>query len=354
MPYREGKKWRATPKYKGQRLPQKTFNTKREAAKWEREQKRLAKKAERISQGGLDLLTFCSKYKLYSQRFSAKTSKEKAALCEQILEEFGPDKPVHEITTDEIQTYLDTQAGLRSANAANKDRKNLSAMWTYGEEILDLKSNPITKTKKHTHDLAPQETYTEDEILKLLMASDRYEKLIISLFLESAGRRMEVFKLKLSDVNIEKRGVQLWTRKNRDGTLESEWLPITENLADELKWWLENRPMKESIWLFPNPRTGKPYVDPRKILFRICDQAKVRKLGYHAFRRYVASILDDKYKASRKSIQKLLRHKKEATTERYLYQIHSDLRDMAGLAVPKEKVPEDSTPNEKEVNDKNR
>jgi hypothetical protein len=29
-----------------------------------------------------------------------------------------------------------------------------------------------------------------------------------------------------------------------------------------------------------------------------------------------------------------LRHKKESTTERYLYQIHSDLQDMAGMGVP--------------------
>jgi integrase len=92
----------------------------------------------------------------------------------------------------------------------------------------------------------------------------------------------------------------------------------------------------KKIWLFPNEKTGLPYVDPRKWLFRICEAAEVRKLGYYAIRRYVASILDDKYKASRKSIQKLLRHKKESTTERYLYQIHSDLKNMAGLVVPKE------------------
>ena len=86
-----------------------------------------------------------------------------------------------------------------------------------------------------------------------------------------------------------------------------------------------------------------PYVDPRKWLFRICESAEERKLGYHALRRYVASILDDKYKASRKSIQKLLRHKKESTTERYLYQIHSDLKSMAGLAVPRKKIHEGDT-----------
>jgi hypothetical protein len=50
----------------------------------------------------------------------------------------------------------------------------------------------------------------------------------------------------------------------------------------------------------------------------------------------VASILDDKHRASRKSIQKLLRHEKEMTTERYLYQIHSDLKDMVGMSIPED------------------
>ena len=103
-----------------------------------------------------------------------------------------------------------------------------------------------------------------------------------------------------------------------------------------------------------NPRTGLPYIDPRKWYFRLCDRAGVRKIGFHAFRRYVASILDDKYKQSRKSIQKLLRHKKESTTERYLHQIHSDLKDMAGMAVPEKNLPQTLTPNEKEVSDDDR
>jgi len=148
--------------------------------------------------------------------------------------------------------------------------------------------------------------------------------------------------------------IRLWTRKTKDGSKEDEWLPMSDDLAREFKWWWNNRLLKESVWVFPNWRTGKPYIDPRKWYFRLCDRAGVRRIGFHAFRRYVASILDDKYKQSRKSIQRLLRHKRESTTDGYLHQIHSDLRDVAGMAVPETKVPDSSTPNEKGASDKNR
>ena len=45
----------------------------------------------------------------------------------------------------------------------------------------------------------------------------------------------------------------------------------------------------------------------------------------------VASILNDSGKASMKQIQKLLRHKRQSTTETYLHSIDRDLRDAAKL-----------------------
>jgi integrase len=203
-------------------------------------------------------------------------------------------------------------------------------------KIIGLKNNPVSATDPLPHDVAPQDTYVEDEVLSLLLAANRHDQLILLLFVETAGRRNEIFNLTVQDINMEKRLVRLWTRKTKDGSREGEWLPISKRVADEIEWWLNTRPQKKSVWLFPNPATGKPYVDPRKWLSRLCKRAEVRNLGFHAFRRYVASILDDKHKASRKSIQKLLRHKKESTTEKYLYQIHSDLKDMAGMGVPEE------------------
>jgi integrase len=128
-------------------------------------------------------------------------------------------------------------------------------------------------------------------------------------------------------------------------------LPISEDLTSEFQWVFEDR---QNQWVFTNPRTGKPYVDPRKWYKNLCDRAKVRNLGFHALRRYVASIMDDKHKVSKKAIQNLLRHKKESTTERYLQMIHSDLSDYAGLAIPETNLHQAFTPNKKGINGENR
>jgi len=339
MPYKEGDKWRATPVYRGRRLKTKQFARKKDALDYERDKKREARKEEENSQKGLDLLSFCSKYLAYAERFSVKTLKEKQALCKAILKRWGPDRLTETITIAEMQEYIDDQASLRSPNAANKDRKNLMALWTYGKEKLELSDNPVRHTEGWTHKRALPQVYRESEVLALIMAATREEKLILKVFLETAGRRGEVWGLTIHDLNIEQQSLCLWTQKT-GGDPEGEWLPITEALALELKWWLKNRPKKirRSVYLFPNPRTGKPYVDPRKWLGRICDRAKIENKGFHAFRRFVGSIMVDKHKVSMKFMQALYRHKRLTTTERYLHQVYSALRDMAGLAVPEEKT----------------
>ena len=253
-----------------------------------------------------------------------------------MLSYWSPDQSVSEITTDEISTYLNIQAESRSNNAANKDRKNMSAMWEYGIEILDFNRNPVSKIRKFRHEVEIQETHTEEEVLKLLGVATRHERIILRTLLETAGRKMEVWGLRWAEINIEKRFIRLWTRKTKDGSKEYRQLPISEELALEFEW-LWDQSDQETLWAFPNPRTGRPYVDPRKWYLRLCDRAGIRKIGFHAFRRYVASILDDKYKLSRKLIQTLLGHKRESTTERYLQQIHTDLKDVVGMAVPKKK-----------------
>lgn len=257
MPYKEGKRWRGVVKRQGERYTT-VKDSKKEAIAWENETRKKLKKAEQRQQEGLDLLSFCSKYLIYSERYSEKTYKEKKKLCKTILELWGPDKPVNKITPDDIQTYLDEQSKIRSANASNKDRKNLLAMWNYGVKILDLNSNPVNKTDKRPHDVSSQLTYTEEEIIRLLNVTSREEKLILTVFLETAGRRKEVFRIKVDDINIEKQIIRLWTRKTRDGSKEGEWLPMSNDLSKELSWWLENRPLKESIWLFPNEKTNMP------------------------------------------------------------------------------------------------
>jgi hypothetical protein len=51
-----------------------------------------------------------------------------------------------------VATYLETQAKTRSANAANKDRKNLLALWNWGIKRYDFPINPVIKVDKFRHD----------------------------------------------------------------------------------------------------------------------------------------------------------------------------------------------------------
>ena len=79
MPYKEGKKWRAKVTYKGQRYTSR-FKSKKAALKWESDKRKELKEEEKLSQRGQDLLTFTSKYTIYSERYTPKTHKEKKSL----------------------------------------------------------------------------------------------------------------------------------------------------------------------------------------------------------------------------------------------------------------------------------
>ena len=135
-----------------------SFPTKREAQEWEIATWAKLKKTESRLQSGMDLMTFCAKYLDHAKQYAAKTYDEKKILCRRILEEWGIDMPVEDITPAMAKDYLDQRAMDTSANAYNKDRKNLRAMWKWGEDFHDIKNNPLKKIKKRAHDVTPHYT----------------------------------------------------------------------------------------------------------------------------------------------------------------------------------------------------
>ncbi|MDA3897181.1 MAG: tyrosine-type recombinase/integrase [Desulfobacteraceae bacterium] len=294
------------------------------------------KNQEKKQQKGMDLMTFCTRYLDYANRFTEKVYKEKKALCRRILNTWGPDKPVCEIDSGMIQLYLDHHAKIRSANASNKDRKNLLAQWCYGQKFLKFPHNPVAVTYKRAHDPKLQYTPWTKDILKLLACTTRKESVLIVAYLQTAARKSEIFRWTwLDDINFDKKEYRLGTRKTKDGSMEYEYFPMSDDLYDSLSWWWENRTIKDSPYVFPNEKKGryygKPHVDHRKFLKRLCERAQIKPFGYHALRRYVASVLADTHKVSSKAIQRILRHKKVSTTERYIGNINNDLKSTLNL-----------------------
>jgi len=128
---------------------------------------------------------------------------------------------------------------------------------------------------------------------------------------------------------------------------------MSDDLYESLWWWWKGRKSKESPYVFvddhPGPNYGRPYKVRRLFLTSLCKRAGVKPFGFHALRRYVASVLADTHKVSPKTIQRILRYKNLHTTERYIKNLNRDLRETLNLLSQK-KVPEGSTRKEKEVN----
>ncbi len=233
------------------------------------------------------------------------------------------------LTQEDLAEILSTQVRTRSANAANKDRKNLLAMFGWGVKVLGLDSNPVAAIDKYRHDRKPQYTPPEGDVLKVLAAAHGVDRVFLLCYLHTGARRSEIFRLTWDDVNFERSEIRLKTRKTRSGEWREDWIPMTETLARELKWWWDNRTFKRAAHVFLSEHPmhyGKPYVVRRRFLAGLCDRAGVTPFGFHALRRYVASVLADKHKVSTKRIQEVLRHQSVHTTERYLHNLGRDLK----------------------------
>jgi len=135
-------------------------------------------------------------------------------------------------------------------------------------------------------------------------------------YLNTAARRAEIFRLKWADINFANGLVRLGTYKRADGTLEYDWLPMTDELFNTL---LAHKQHSDPEFVFLNPETGKPYVERKRWMKGLCTIAKVMPFGVHAIRHLSASILAQKGVPGIQ-IQAILRHKKLSTTEKYLHQ----------------------------------
>jgi integrase len=350
MPTRDKSRkcWRGQVRWQG-KMYRRDFAKRKNAVEWEAKKREELQGEEKArTQTDMALVRFCNDYLDHARlRFTEKTLKEKRRICYRFLEHVG-NLPVREVTPLQVHQYLQIQAETRSANASNVDRKNLMALWSWGQKVYGLPVNPVAALEKLPHDRVVQYTPPTEDVLKLLAAATREERVLLQAYLQTGARRGEVFRWRWhEDVNFDQRQVRLATRKTGDGSTEYSWLPMSDILYEELWWWWRNRRLKESPYVFPSTgrgyrnRYGEPHKERRWFLKTLCKRAGVQYFGYHALRRYVASVLADTHKVSSKTIQRILRHKKLSTTEKYIHKINQDLK--ATLDLMGEKSTQEST-----------
>jgi integrase len=362
-------------KRKQKLYPDDSKKTYKKTVLWEEETKKQLKEEmkQEAVMASFNLGVLCDLYlDDVKNRCVKKTYQEKCAAFSRLFEYEPIDSamPVSELVESKLsetslaRDFLNFQFENRGGNAANKDRKNLSTAWNWGQTTLrDFPKNlinPFYSVERYPKVSCPRYVPSEDDFWKVYDVAEGQDKVMLLFSYHLAARRGETFRAKKSDIDFKNEKISLWTRKRKGGNLEFDWMPMTQKLKTALLPWLEVRMSQptidtENIFVcldktpFCDQYYGKPFKSRQHFMRRICKKAKVKPFGFHAIRHLAATVHYHKGKPLN-WLQRFLRHKNPSTTEKYLKSIRLEhLREGLdeGLIRPgevfefkKEKAPE--------------
>jgi integrase len=261
------------------------------------------------------------------QRFSAQTYQEKRTVFRLLFQVVDYSMNVDQLIVRDAQRYLGKQAKERSGHAANKDRKNLQAAWSWGILYMALpKSCPFKATQPYPENKKPRYIPPQHHIERILETESGEVRLFLLTMLHTAARRGELLRLKWSDVDLERQTIRLSTRKRKSGSLEYDQIPMTGLLKDELK---AHWPRARSVYVFCK-EDGRPFTERRHLMTRVCRRSNVPYFGFHAIRHLSATMMDQAGVPLR-TIQAILRHKSATTTDRYLHSLRGERVELDGV-----------------------
>jgi len=231
-----------------------------------------------------------------------------------------------EVTREVIEQFVTTRKKV-SARTANKEIRYLRSVFNFGKKKHDLNNGPGTNPtdgiaffpvdKKVPYIPTPGDVQlvilharSDDWLMKRYPDAADY----LETLRDTLARMSEINQLTWNDVNLDEKYLTLYTRKITGG-LTPRKIPLTKRLYEILSRMNQTR---KGPWVFPNPRTNKPYSDRKSIMRRLCKKAEIPYFRFHPLRHSGASVMDHR-NVPIGEIQKVLGHKNRSTTEIYLH-----------------------------------
>jgi integrase len=244
-------------------------------------------------------------------------AEEKVPAFNRLFEEIPHALPVTDLTVTECLRVLKKRAKEVSGNAANKDRKNLAAAWSWGAKYLGMpKENPFMDVERFPATQQPRYVPPESDFWKVYAVARPQDQVFLLTLLHTGARRGELLKLTWADLDFENGKIRLWTRKRKGGSLEYDWLPLTNRLRQALSEHYKQR-VGEHVF---STEDGSPYKWRQHLMKILCKRAGVKHFTFHGIRHLTASILAQEG-VDIPTIQAILRHKNSMTTTRYIHRL---------------------------------
>lgn len=171
-----------------------------------------------------------------------------------------------------------------------------------------VRKPPVDNTK--TEDLDPEQMQRLIEVLNTTKLSSASNMMKLALF--TGMRRGEIFKLKWDDIDFDRGFIFIAAPKGG----KSQQIPLNKNARTVFE---SIKPSSE--YVFPNRRGDGPRIDANKDFNEIKNKAGLPKdfRPMHGLRHVYATILATSGAIDMLTLQKLLTHKDQRMTQRYIH-----------------------------------
>ncbi|WP_446425397.1 tyrosine-type recombinase/integrase [Mailhella sp.] len=331
--------YRAKFKLNGEQITKAGFVTQREAKAWiSEERKRLNALAKVKKEVTADVLMYSAASEQYlndcALRNQPGTVAEKFRHLSAFVEWIGNDFPMENISLDTVRRYaetvvLNTKPPTDPHKSVNRRLGDLRALWNWCVKNKLLTDNPFSQFDRFSEDTSDRYIPPMEDIAAILNEANQWERDFITMLCTTGARPGEIRTLKVTDVDLSRGTVCLWTRKRKGGARQSRIISASPEALKMLQRRIASLGNSEVV--FPNPATGGPLTRQARcykfMMERLCRKAKVKTFTFYALRHFVAMYLRDSGAANRYQIQSILGHTKSDTTDIYLRSLAPDLRE---------------------------
>ena len=279
-------------------------------------------------------------YLPYIGTYKRCVSADKTLLDNHLLPAFGA-VPMSQITRYMVVEFLQSKvvAGYKPGYC-NRFLVLLGYCFNLAEKwgIPDVKQNPVKGVSLLKNPRRSERFLQSSELNRLVSAISESPNPLLQYFVPFAlltgARKREILDARWIDIHFDE---QVWripmTKSGNPLTvpLTSEAVDLLIALRQQLPYILRDEYLKGNEWIFPNPKTGKPFQSIFNSWHTARKKAGLSDLRIHDLRHSFASALVN-HGVPIYDVQKLLGHQSVKTTERYSHLSSDRLRSSSSIA----------------------